>query len=1276
MGGQLHFSFPEEQEIQTENNSAPAPIARQIHEAQVDPLRVAQIKHELDLGNSRSATLAATVLANRLISSGHELDSLAKAREMPLPNPSLMKNFDIAVAAIISAIRAGETIGIVGDYDVDGITSLAQFSATLTQASANHVWRIPKRDIDGYGISHRIAKDLCYQNCKTVVLFDHGTHSHHEIALLRMSGVRVIVFDHHVVGSSLPDAIVVSPAQDGCGFASHKPCASGMAFFLCHRLAEELGLSAPNPALASLGTIADMVPLVGPNRTIASVGLEALRAGAVRGVNYLAIRQGIDIASLTSSDVAFYLAPIINAQGRLGDPDKAVKLLIAKTEDELHPLASSMLQDNELRKEIQASQLSTALKGLGAQELPRALVACDQSFHQGVVGLTAQGLALRYGRPSFAFAYASDGTLRGSARAGADTYDLDAILREARQRDSQGIILKAGGHKAAAGLTIRGDSLEASKLLLDAVMKDLYPNPPVSLDIAADATLDFRSLTPKLIHNLNERLEPYGQGFEPCKFLFRDVVIKDVHELSAGRRMLFLEQNGKTQRAYIGSEQWSPEFRRGARCDLLATPTTFFSRNKRLIQLSVQALSVTTPSMTSLVIPSRPETVEPSQTPRLPKLVRDDAAESGSSRRRNTPTMADLKRRSHDEKLNLLTPFLYSDLSQFDDDPFEPREMPDPVTARAAFISTHGLTALKSDSFEFRPPQIEFCRFFLTQTKNVMLQAPTGTGKTEMALICAAQPLSKGSRVIFAAPTIEISRQTAVRAAAMLDTEPVVLDGSVSPKRRDLIYRDRDPRFISALPHVLRNDIEREVFNLRPSDLLIIDEGHHTSGEYPYTPLIHAANAVNARILFMSATPGQIEPGGSWATLDDLKRLCKVEAIFPLRCIPRQLQVTSQHVNLNQDIIAANEHLGRRLRILRVETLNYLNDKGSETLAREATKILGSSTLSFASGYQLDSLINRVRRMNNDGERWVAVKNLHGIGELSELYHWLAYQGISGFLLRVAEKRFECAFPTQSARGSNGRLELAAPRYLRELYSSREVQQAYNTLARGEFVGLWNTNTLENASGLSRTSWQTYSDKERRALFNDKVEATLRRLSQGLVTLNYEDHPKESFLFDQILRQHPGAQSIVYTRDRSHALFIADRLNHRFEAGAGGAVALTGLGAGTHKGISRSARRENLDRFLAGEANVLVSTSAGNEGIDFKGLRHGYVVRGTASLIDALQQWGRLRGGGRFTYLCSGPEEHGKFTTILRKEESFYRRMAEERQAILDARRVSEEPRE
>lgn len=1263
MSGQLYFSFSEEPQRLPAPSPPPAPISRDIQEAQVNPLTVAYIKHKLELGNSRSATIAATILANRLASTGADLASLAKAREMPLPDPSLMKNFDLAVATILDAIKRDEKIGIVGDYDVDGITSVAQFSKTLSAAGANHIWRIPKRESDGYGISHRLAKELCHHGCKTVVLFDHGTHSHHEIALLRASGVRVVVFDHHLVGSTLPDAVVVNPAQADCQFSLHKPCASSMSFLLSHRLAERLNLPLPDPGLAALGTIADMVPVVGMNRSIASIGLAALRHQTNRGVKYLTNQLGIDLSALSSTDVAFYLAPTINAQGRLGDPDKAVKLLLTQREDELQPLCAALTRDNELRKEIQASQLLTALGQLQSAELPRSLVAFDPSFHQGVVGLTAQGLASRYGRPAFVFAQGPDGTLRGSARAGAEIYDLAAIIDEARRRDTDGVILKAGGHRAAAGITIRDGKLEAFRSLLEESTSALHPASLDSIATVSDVTLDFKNLSAKLVRNIHERLEPYGQGFEAPRFLFRDVRITDVHELSAGRRLLFIEQGGKTHRAFIGPDLWSNDFRVGARCDLLATPTTFYSRNKDLIQLSVQALKVTDSPTDISASPTKPTSAQLTPEVKLPAVIRPRDPSSERATQRSTPTAAQIQSRSRDQKSTLFTPYLYADLERFEDDPFEPRELPDPMEARNNFLQSHSLSAVKRESFEFRAPQIEFCRFFLRCQDNVILQAPTGSGKTEMALICAGQAASRGDRVIFVAPTIEISRQTAERASRMLDVEPVVLDGGVGPKKRDAVYANSDPRFISAVPHVLKNDIDRGVFTLRASDLLIVDEGHHTSGEYPYVPLIQAAKQIGSRILFLSATPGQIEPGSSWAKLDGLKMLLNVETIFPLRSWSRQLQVRAQHVNLSTDVVTAIEILSRRLRALRSESLNYLRSRGSEALVRDARSALGAETLSFSSGYQLESLIDRVRVMNKDPERWKVVKNLYGIAELSELYQWLAYQGISGFLLRVVEKRYECAFPTKSARGRGGKVDLAAPQYLRELYSSREVQQAYNSLARGSFVGLWSLDSLENASGLSRSSWSSYSDKQRRSLFNEKVEETLGRLNDELVRLDYEDHPKESFLFQQILNRHPREQSIVYTRDRSHALFLAARLNHRMASGSG-AVALTGLGSGTHKGVSRAARRGNLEHFLAGDANVLVSTSAGNEGIDFKGLRHGYVFRGTASLIEALQQWGRLRGGGDFTYLCSGPEEHGKFITILRKEESFYRKMGEERMAL------------
>ncbi len=1264
MSDQLYFSFTAPPSQTPAIDSAPPPIERAIIEAEVDPIAISHIKRELSLGSSRSATLAATIMANRGGSSETTLQSLSNPREIALPNPSLMKNFDLAVNSIVESISVGEKIGVVGDYDVDGITSVVQLCHTLIKTGTPHMWRIPKREIDGYGISHRIAEELIQGGCKTVVLFDQGTNSHSEVERLRQSGIRVIIFDHHLIGSTLPDAIVVNPCQPGCGFAEYKPCASFESFLLAHRLSERLGLSPPEPGLAALGTIADMVPLVGPNRAIAAIGLESLRRGSIRGINYLALRHGIEITELSSSDIAFYLAPTINAQGRLGDPDRAVQLLLAQDESELHPLCSAMMRDNELRKEIQSSQFMTALSDLSRSGLGPALVAYHDSFHQGVVGLTAQGLALRYGRPSFAFARATNGRLSGSARAGANVYDLERILKEARNRDSAGLIIKAGGHRAAAGITIRSDGLSSFTNLLGTVVRELYPHPPTSLPITADTSLNFTDLSGALVRNLNRRLEPFGQGFEPPRFLFRNAHVVDIQELSAGRRLLLVEQGGKTHRAFIGAEQWHQNISSGVRCDLIATPTTFFARNKQLIQLSIHGLQITGSES-----PSVPRNRQPKPPPvdevRLPSIIRGSDAPQEKSSRPPMPRPSDLQRGSRNEKFRLITKYLYPDLESFEEDPFEPRDMPDVLKAKADFIDHYSLTALKLHSFQFRAPQIEFCRFFLDRPDNVMLQAPTGTGKTEMALICAGQPCSRGARVIFAAPTIEISRQTAKRASEMLFVEPVVLDGSVGQAKRDVIYRDKNPQFISALPHVLRNDIERGVFSLCASDLLIIDEGHHTSGEYPYVPLIHAANQVGSRILFLSATPGQIEPGKSWAKLDQLKSTLKVETIFPLRSLPVNVHVNSRHINLGPDIIGAIEILSRRLVSLRTEVLRYLNDKGEDALLRETRRVLGGATLSFASGYQLDSLITRVRQMNNEGERWTAVKNLHAIGELSELYQWLAYQGISGFLLRVIEKRYECEFPTKSARGSGGRIDLTAPRYLRELYSSREVRQAYNALARGSFVGLWGRESLENSSGLSRAHWERLSDKERRSLFNERVESTLRRLLEDLVHLEYEDHPKESFLFDQILNRHPGEQSIVYTRDRSHAIFIAARLNHRLQPGAGKAVTLTGLGSGTHKGVSRVARKENLEEFLSGRANVLVSTAAGNEGIDFKGLRHGYVVRGTASLIDALQQWGRLRGGGSFTYLCSGVEEHTRFINILRKEELFYRKMAEERQALL-----------
>jgi ERCC4-related helicase len=306
--------------------------------------------------------------------------------------------------------------------------------------------------------------------------------------------------------------------------------------------------------------------------------------------------------------------------------------------------------------------------------------------------------------------------------------------------------------------------------------------------------------------------------------------------------------------------------------------------------------------------------------------------------------------------------------------------------------------------------------------------------------------------------------------------------------------------------------------------------------------------------------------------------------------------------------------------------------------------------------------------MNEDKERWGVVSALCATIELSELYQLLAYQGISGFLLRVVEKRMEMKFPVHAAQTSTGRAFLAPRKALTFVYESSEVERAYRRLAQGPFVDVWSERSLERISGLRLAGWGSKTTKERRAAFNKSKAMVLQNLTDELVSLSYSDHPKEAHLIKALEKAPRQDQSIVFVRDRAHALFLAARLSHYFHPYERSAVALTGSGQGMRQGLSRSERRHNLEALAAGRAQIVVSTSAGNEGIDFARVKNGFAYRFSASPTEALQQWGRLGrrdGGGEMTYLCSAPEEHGKFLAVLRKVCEFYGMLNQERREIV-----------
>lgn len=1219
--------------------------------------------------------LVATVLTARGLTSEAAIQEILQSDLSRLPDPSTMKNFDAAISVISDAIRGGEKIGINGDYDVDGTTAVAQAVMTLSATGVPVEWHIPHRETDGYGLSDRLAQKFIQSGCKLVLLFDHGSHNIHQIAELRAAGIRVVVFDHHSVGAVLPDAIVVNPAQSGCGFARHKPCASGLAFFVTRRIAETFNLPSPTSGLAALGTIADMVPLEGANRILAYNGLRALQNGTSRGIFHLAAQMGLCPNSLSSVDVGFYVGPAINASGRLGSARQCVELMIGTDETSLREIARALVDANDERKKIQRRQLIHNYDRLAAlPRLPRILVANHPDHHQGVVGLTAQGLAQRYARPAFVFASGGDGTLKGSARAGSELYDLAGMLAEATKDDHEGIILKSGGHRAAAGLTIRAAGLPAFVKLISKAASRQQPLPPASARVVADTTLTLKELTPRLLQGVHELLDPFGQGFSQPRFLFESVKVLDVESFEGGRRMLVLQQGETKVRAFVGPELWDEALAEGAEINLIATPAAIYRNDKHHVQLSVDGYQI----VSAVTESTRASEASQSTTPpiavprdlqplRPPPILRPRAERQEPV---TEPPQYVLLRDAFVEAMNALPrKFLDFDLKDIIQDPFGPDITPQLEATRIALVGAHDLSSLKPESFSVRPEQIEFIRWFLERKNNAILQAPTGSGKTEMALVIASKQRSMGHRTIFCAPTVEIQRQVTERAPQMIDVQATMLDGQISPKKRDKIYAESDPAFISAVPHVIRNDIERGSFSFRPTDLLIVDEGHHTTGEYPYVPLVRKAREVGARVLLLSATPGQIQPGKTWDKFQGLKDLVGVPFIFPINVVRRPPTIRPVHLELPNDMRGAVADLSQHLERLRGSVFDYLHKHASADLIREARSLLGGTGLSFPAANTLLPLIGEVREMNEDRDRWGVVNALCAIIELSELYQSLAYQGISGFLTRVVEKRLEMTFPVSGVQTSKGRAFLAPKKSLTLVYGSSDVQRAYRRLAQGSFVGVWDARSLEKLSGLSLSTWRGKTAKERLALYNQRVAETLKKLTDELVRLPYSDHPKETHIIEAVRYAPLSEQSIVFVRDRAHALFLTARLSHHLQQYGRTAVALTGSGSGIKKGLSRDQRKDNLLELGAGKAHIVVSTSAGNEGIDFARVTRGFGYRFSASPTEALQQWGRLGRRdelGNMTYLCSAPEEHGKFSSILRKVAEFYRMLNAERQAIID----------
>ncbi|HLQ66040.1 MAG TPA: single-stranded-DNA-specific exonuclease RecJ [Candidatus Limnocylindrales bacterium] len=538
----------------------------------------------------------ARLLANRGFTSAAQVQSFLVPSTDRLLDPSSMRDMDRAVDRVLQALAANEPILVFGDYDVDGITSTSLLTATLAKMGARVSYFIPDRIRDGYGFSERGVEVARKRRIRLVITADCGITATREVAMARDSGIDVIVTDHHEPLGELPQAAaVLNPKRKDCTYAFKELAGVGVVFKLVQGLAARRPDLLPpefvfrHLDLVALGTIADVVPLVGENRVFAKIGLERLCHSDKPGIVALKEVAGLRTRRVESGHVAYILAPRINAAGRLGNAESGVRLLLSTDPREAAIIAESLEEDNANRKKIDESTLEDALQLLKSHgaDLPPAIVLWSDRWHPGVLGIVASRLIERFHRPTILIA--SDGDEgKGSGRS-IPGFDVCQALQECRE-----YLLGFGGHSYAAGLTIKTEFLEAFREKLCAVVSARVKPEDFIPKLSIDGPMDLGHLNEELVELL-DRLAPFGIGNAEPLFVADDVTLSlPPSVVSRNHLKLTIRQDGRDLDCIgFGMGHLAGAIHsNGGRLSVAFVPTINVWQNRSRLQLKLRDIQV------------------------------------------------------------------------------------------------------------------------------------------------------------------------------------------------------------------------------------------------------------------------------------------------------------------------------------------------------------------------------------------------------------------------------------------------------------------------------------------------------------------------------------------------------------------------------------------------------------------------------------------------------------------------------------------------------------
>ena len=460
-----------------------------------------------------------------------------------LPKPSSFKDMDKATERIVKAIHQGEKIMLIGDYDVDGVTSTTLMKMFFNDIGVELEWIIPNRFTDGYGLSENLIPRVA--GFDLVITVDNGISAVRAAELCKEQGIDLIITDHHLLPSVVPDAFaIVDQKQPDCTFPHAEVCGAQIAWYLIASLNKALNSKVDIKSylgLVSIAIIADMMPLQHINRAMVTAGLKLLNRTTVPAIR--AFMEKLDKVALSADDIGFQIAPVLNSAGRMDDAKWSVEFLLSQNIYDARVRLERLVDFNNERKAIEQKITDEALALVNPDD--KVIVVAGDDWHEGVVGIVAARVGRRFEKPTIVLTQSENGDLKGSGRS-FHVCNLFKITNLCRP-----LLNKFGGHDAAIGLSLAKENLDRfRKEINENYLAQNYDETSFDPDILGE--LSFSHIDFRLV-NMMKSYEPYGQGNPRPKFISKNVTIEDVNDMGKEKehRRFTFSQGVATQQAVL-----------------------------------------------------------------------------------------------------------------------------------------------------------------------------------------------------------------------------------------------------------------------------------------------------------------------------------------------------------------------------------------------------------------------------------------------------------------------------------------------------------------------------------------------------------------------------------------------------------------------------------------------------------------------------------------------------------------------------------------------------